>query len=664
MSRNKSAPREAAKVCVVYCRVSSAKQATEDKGSLDAQEASGLRKAAELGLRVLYVAKDAESAWILDKRTKFRQILDDAKAGKFSVMIVDRMNRFTRAEDLSEYMQVMTELKLAGVEAVFVQRDYERSPLGQVQQVLDAYASAVSQGERRGQALLGMRTRVIRDHRPAPGHHAPYGYRWADATKTHLAKSGDQAQAIVERIWREFLTGERPTLRGVSKSLNTDGVPTPNAYSGIPNKRAKNRWTITTVRSILRDPRYYGAKPIAFARSKHNDPVEIPVYAPPYATAEEAARVHARLKSNWKSASRNRKRDWGTLLEGGLAKCGECGSTLGPKNQSRRRKDGSQLVVYRCPESARHGRDENGCGGVTISAEALDFAVKNTLDEKLSRSPFLANLFAAWDRDADAASSSIRSIEADLADIRQKISNGTARLLRYAVDDPLAEEVEAEVRRLREKVPGLEERLRQAREAVNAARNNPTLRDELVQWFDAWLIGIWELPTIKQRDFLFTLNAEVRLWREGEHQPTRAQLRIGLPVKGAGALPPPPAILDISDDDIATSLEYSDWVRGGGYFADDPPPDGARPQPFETAEEVMQAVRDEMRAQTHERMQSHDPSPTPKSPIAFNSAGRASRASRSRRSSAAGKGCVICARAWVAGASASAGTPRCSCHQS
>jgi DNA invertase Pin-like site-specific DNA recombinase len=94
----------APETCVVYCRVSSDRQAAEEKGSLDAQERAGLAKAQAEGLRVLYVVKDAESASVLDKRSQFQVVLNDAKAGKFGVLVVDRMNRCTRSEDLGEYM--------------------------------------------------------------------------------------------------------------------------------------------------------------------------------------------------------------------------------------------------------------------------------------------------------------------------------------------------------------------------------------------------------------------------------------------------------------------------------------------------------------------------------------------------------------------------------
>jgi hypothetical protein len=59
-------------LAVVYCRVSSDRQAEEDKTSLDDQERRGKAKAVELGLTVLYVARHPESAWVLDDRSLFQ----------------------------------------------------------------------------------------------------------------------------------------------------------------------------------------------------------------------------------------------------------------------------------------------------------------------------------------------------------------------------------------------------------------------------------------------------------------------------------------------------------------------------------------------------------------------------------------------------------------
>jgi site-specific DNA recombinase len=535
-------PRPAADVCVVYCRVSSEKQATEDKGSLDAQERTGLAKATELGLRVLYVVKDAESAWVLDKRSKFQAVLNDAKAGKFSTMIVDRMNRFTRAEDLGEYMQVMTELRGAGVRLVFSQRDYDNTPTGQFQQMVDAYVSAQEQANRRAQSLTGKRTRAHTHHQPIPGARAPYGYTWTDDRKTQLAKSGDEAQGTVERIWSYFLHGEHPTLRKLAHTLTAEGVRPPRAYQGMAN--AGNRWTTETIRLLLHNPVYCGGNEdgnvTTFTDSKYNQPVTIPAYAPPYVARADALRIRARLSANQQYAARNRKHDWGVLLQSGMARCGECGWALEVHPNSRTRADGSRLLLYRCPQSSQHGK--RFCEGVSISAEVLDTAVELCLNDNLNNGEFLTRLFAAWDRDQDAALGSVRNVQQTLDETTEQIANGAARLFKLAPGDPLGAPLETQMRLLQETVPGMEARLANARAAVQTAHANTGLRQELIDWFDGWMVGFYALPLAKQQDFLKAIRAEVRLWREGEREP-RAQLLIRLP-SSALQLPLPPQVGD------------------------------------------------------------------------------------------------------------------------
>ena len=149
---------DSSNVCVIYCRVSSDRQAAEDKGSLDDQEKRCREKAAELGLRVLRIQRDAESAWLLEKRSQFQTVLQDARAGKFSVLVVDRMNRLTRSEDLGDYMAVRVALRQAGVEVVFAQRDYGEGPASHLMQMLDAYVSAGEQANRRAQSMSGKTT--------------------------------------------------------------------------------------------------------------------------------------------------------------------------------------------------------------------------------------------------------------------------------------------------------------------------------------------------------------------------------------------------------------------------------------------------------------------------------------------------------------------------
>lgn len=592
--------------CIVYCRVSSDRQAKEDKGSLDAQERHGLAKAAEMGLRVLYVVKDAESAAILDKRSKFQAVLNDAKAGKFGVMIVDRMNRFTRSEDLDEYLVVMAQLREAGVRPVFVDKAYEDSRTGQLQRFIDAYVSAGEQDARRKQSLQGKRNKVHNLHRPNPGSWAPYGYVWADAAKTRLAFDPGESQAITRRIWNYFLHGSHPTLAGCAKALNRDHVQTPREYRGVAKGRnalaTGPRWTAVTIRDILHDERYWGGDENGMVRTfryaQHNDETRVPAYGPGYMSRAEAERVHARLTTNKYLASRNRKVDRGTLLHGGLVKCTYCGWSLAAYTAKKPRPGGGEYAytIYRCLNRNAHGTAT--CKGTTIVAETLDLAVLTTLDEQIHRGDFLQRIFAAWERDAESAMTAVRSAEATLHDAQTQVANATARLATYAPDDPLAAPLENHARMVADTIPGLQVRVAKARAAVATARGNPELRQQLATWFDTWIGGVWLLNRDAQREFLASLGAQVKLWRAEDRAPLpRAQLVLALP-SSALSLPSAPDAITRDPDtgnwllnvDTAAAAQLVADARDVSFVDDQPPTATAAGDGDGDAAAILQAV--------------------------------------------------------------------------
>ena len=538
---------ENGQVCVVYCRVSSDRQAAEDKGSLDDQEARCRTKAEASGLRILRVQRDSESAWVLDKRSQFQTVLRDARAGKFDVLLVDRMNRLTRSEDLGDYMAVRVALRQAGVEVIFAEKDYGSGAASQLMQYLDAYVSAGEQANRRAQSMSGKRTRVLTHKRPLPGSWSPYGYRWLDDKKTHADFDVDATGApsesalVIRRVWNEFLYGESPTLAGMAKTFNREGIRTPRQYAGVraPSNSVASgpRWTAFAIRDILHNELYWGGVDgmvRAFRWAKNNEVTWIPAYAPGFVTEAEAARVHARLTSNQKYAKRNRKKEWHTLLHGGLARCGQCGWALAPYTYKRPRVDGSLLTVYRCQQNLQFG--PKVCRGANISAETLDAAVEALLTKELSNGDFLTRFFAAWEADADLSMGTVREIETTLKETQTQIANQTARLATLAPGDALAAPVEANIRMLSETVAPLEDRLAKARVAVEKARGNEALRAELAEWFDAWMFGFGMLSLSRKREFLFSVGAKVRLHRD---QTPRAQLLIALPTSAA-ALPAAP----------------------------------------------------------------------------------------------------------------------------
>jgi hypothetical protein len=238
---------------------------------------------------------------------------------------------------------------------------------------------------------------------------------------------------------------------------------------------------------------------------------------------------------------------------------------------------------------AREGRDI--CEGTRVRTDALDYAVLDTLNRNVARGDLLNEVFEAWEQDEEAAMGTVRRLERLYHETQQKVDNSAARLAAYAVDDPAAAPVEATMRMYAEQLPGLIKQRDDARAAVVTARNNTALRDDLNEWFTAWMAGWQELSNARLRQFLFALKATVRVYRPGDRSP-RAVLTIGLPTSALD-LPPVPGI-SITDDGIWQADVDTD--AGATLAAATLPLSLGTEQgaPVATADEMMAAIKQEL----------------------------------------------------------------------
>ena len=101
------------------------------------------------------------------------------------------------------------------------------------------------------------------------GGRPPYGYRLIDAgphpnpakatdgKRLHALAIDEQAAAVVERIFTEFLAGAG--IYAIAERLTADGIPCPSAHDRDRNRhRCGLAWSKSAVRAILLNPRYTG----------------------------------------------------------------------------------------------------------------------------------------------------------------------------------------------------------------------------------------------------------------------------------------------------------------------------------------------------------------------------------------------------------------------
>lgn len=325
--------------------------------------------------------------------TGFARMLDDARAGRFDVLIVRKLDRLGRS------LSALEALTAARVNTVTTDGALDlASPSGRlVANVLTSVSRAESEikAERRVFANADRRARGV----PTSGR-VPYGYRWVptaerepdgDAYVLDPDRAGD-----VAAVFDAFLAGV--PLGAIARDLNARGRRT------LPTKRHPEgvAFSPTTLRRMLMSPYYAALLPLP-SQDGEQRPYDqraisretcVPGRWEPIVTIEQWEEACARLKHPERKTSPGPTRRW---LLSGLAVCGVegCGLPI--------RAGGGEKGIhsYRCASMAHFMRR-----GVP-----LDEFVERVVIARLSR-PDAADLLDDRERhDVDALRGERRRLE-------------------------------------------------------------------------------------------------------------------------------------------------------------------------------------------------------------------------------------------------------------
>ncbi len=292
--------------------------------------------------------------------------------------------------------QVRCVLELDGLECAVVCDDEEKpDPLQNALRTLDGGASA--RGERIREGMKAKAARGLGLGRP------PFGYRLQ--VDGSLKVDPDEAK-VVRSLFRMY-TEPHQGVRSVAQRLNQAGAKT----------RRGGRWSLVTVRDILRNSAYIG--------TYHRFGLRIPgTYEPIVeAAAFRAAQEQMRGRS---SARRNVPAEPFPLA--GVLYCGHCGQRMigVVRHRSWSRKGGGRgqraYRYYQCQTRINEG----GCAYRTIRADDLDATVLDQLRDLtpegtvLPRDPGSAGATAAPTR----AHTTPRALDKRLVDLVRHAAGG------------------------------------------------------------------------------------------------------------------------------------------------------------------------------------------------------------------------------------------------
>lgn len=245
----------------IYCRLSEEDRGKEDptadSESIRNQKALLCRYAQERDWEIYQIYSDEDYAGADRRRPAFNQMLRDAEAGAFQIVLCKTQSRFTREVELVEkYLHGL--FPLWGIRFVSVVDNADTQVRGNkksrqinalvnewyLEDLSDNIRTVLTAKRRQGQHI---------------GASALYGYRKDPDRKGGLLPDPEAAE-IVREIFRRYADGWGKTA--IVRDLNRRGVPCPSAYKrlhGLPcGGKTGEIWREATVSGILRNEMYRG----------------------------------------------------------------------------------------------------------------------------------------------------------------------------------------------------------------------------------------------------------------------------------------------------------------------------------------------------------------------------------------------------------------------
>jgi len=551
----------------IYTRVSSVGQ--EDNTSLETQEAACRALAVQKGYEVVGTYQDVHTGEDLIERPRLGDLLQEIRSGTYDVVLAHAPDRLSRKVAHRYYLTV--EAQSVGTRVEYVLSGYDTSTLEG--SMLDSITGILAEFE-----LLKIKERTSRGklaraqggvNRPAallPGAHPLYGYQWRDETKSAFDINPITAP-IVRRIFDSMLSGA--TLRGITKSLTADAVPTPSGKTVV--------WSIATVANMLRQPSYAGVA-TAYLRTSEKVPgkqarkrimrapgdegvVMLPDGTiPAIVTLEEFQAVGDKLHRNKAQAVRNNPNPQATLLRGGFAKCGYCGCNLRAMKASR-----NQGYVYRC---AGNNSDRHGCPFFSIAAPTLDAAVWERVLHTVTHPDIMRERLAAMaepGKDTGGAGGASRASELEkaLTDNRRQRDKLIGRLAMLD-DEADAQVVSDTINQLAIRSRVLETELSEVTKVVAEIKGLEELFMEFDSWAWTWGQQLATCDYASRRYLLEALGVQVRVWSM-DHEP-RYDITARVPLDLPHTLSMPGGVThDTAGAGSGVVMGYGDVVSGSSH---------------------------------------------------------------------------------------------------
>lgn len=358
----------------VYCRVSS--EAQQERQTIETQVEFAQKYCDLQGIEILEIYKDdgVTGTLPLQDRPAGLQLLRDAKAGKFKLLLIFKLDRLGRSTRV--ILNAVHDLDGLGVLVRSMTEPFDTSnPSGKF---LLTILAGVADLER-SNILQRMDMGALRAAKEGKwlGGIVPYGYIKGDdgflAINNAPIPDFELSEPDVVRMIYDMCANQGATSIQIADHLNALGIPPAWVAHNLGGKRRNNTrgtWGSSRILRILRSSTYYGIHEYGKRTKKDRETITRPVPA----IVEYAVwrRAQAAVKGNQIDAVKNAKHQY--LLKS-IVKCELCGATYRGNAPAKTCKQG----YYSCGGRAnwrRMGRAEK-CQGMSIAMDWLDDFVWN-----------------------------------------------------------------------------------------------------------------------------------------------------------------------------------------------------------------------------------------------------------------------------------------------
>lgn len=320
---------------VIYARYSSYNQTERSiEGQIEDCTAYAERKGYAIVAQYVDRAKSGTEA---EHRTDFLRMIKDSEKKQFDIVLVWKMDRFSR--NRYDFAVYKTHLKKNGVMVESVNEPVSTDPSGilldsLIEGMAEYYSQNLSQNVKRG-------LRVARSRGSFTGGRVPFGYRLTEDRKVVL----DEKEApAMQEAFRKYAAGTRMTE--IIDDMNASGL----------KPRTGSRFTINSFQSAFSNKKYIGI--YEFEGEAYTD------LFPRLIDDETFAAVQQRKEALKRAPAASKgKHDY--LLQGKVF-CGHCGSQM--VGESGRGKQGNVYHYYTC--AAR--KKAHTCNKKNEKADALE----------------------------------------------------------------------------------------------------------------------------------------------------------------------------------------------------------------------------------------------------------------------------------------------------